>query len=472
MAPGHGMCMKWIVCLLVLPLLAGCVTDGGRYDEPVWTAPEDAIPFGEGHDHADPELHRAAANATVLDNDNLARFGKSVDQVVGAHALAIHENTLVVAVNAGETNGGQQGFHVFDVSGPENLTHLGFWDAGTEVNGDRTIALSDDGQTVFLGFESGTRPGIAAISIADPTNPVEVGFWSDPLDFGPHTISTGYFGGTQYVFSLSFGVTIFSFDGSEFTTVGRYITADELALLDGLRYGTEGNTAYMQTFMVRSLFAHDMNFYMDNGRPLLMVAYAYDGAKILDLTVPSAPLLQARWMPPAVDGVKHYTHSMTAERVDGRLIVVVGSETFEDELNHIASPIWILDATGAVAGTPLATAPEHLATWGNPSDAPAGRLGLSVHFFRQLDGFLYLSHYHGGVWAFDLTTDESRREMTAIGFIMPIPEEPAIPFAECCIGWDLSGVPMVFDVAVDADHNVYAADIIQGVSSLRFRGSP
>lgn len=470
--------MKLLSILLLVPLLAGCIgADDATNESPVMqTPPEEAIPFGEGHDHGDPEQHRASNGATLLDTDNLQRFGASVDQVVGAHAADVHENTLVVAVNAGESGGGQQGFHVFDITNPKDLVHVAFWDAGTEVNGDRTIALSEDGETVFIGFESGARPGIAAVSIADPANPVEVGFFSDPLGYGPHTLSTGFFGGTQYVFSLSIGVTILSYDEGQFVPVGRYITADELAALDAIDYLIGGDPAYAQTWVFRSIYAHDMNFYVHDDTPYLLVAYAYDGAKILDISNPALPVLQARWLPPEVQtenrDVKHYTHSMSGETVDGRFIVVVGSETFEDEINHIASPIWVLDATDAVSGLPLQTEPEHVSTWGNPSEAPAGRLGLSVHFFRQLDGFLYLSHYHGGVWAFNLTTDEARRGMEPIGFIMPIAEEPTIPFEECCIGWDLSGVPMVFDVAVDARHNVYAADIIQGVSSIRFHESP
>lgn len=459
--------MKWVLSIFLIALFAGCIAED-ESPPPADVKLEDAIPFGEGHDHQDPEQHRLSQNATLLDTDNLQRFGVSVDQVVGAHALAIHESTLVVAVNAAGTEG-QQGFHVFDVSDPENLVHVSFWDAGTAVSGDRTIAMSHDGQIVFLGFESGARPGIAAVRIADPTNPVEVGFFSDPAGFGPHTLSTGHFGGTQYVFSLSVGVTILSYADGQFVPVGRYITADELAILDGL---DPADPAGFQTWAFRSLYAHDMNFYEHEGTPYLLVAYAYDGAKILDLSIPSVPILQARWLPPEVPtengGVKHYTHSMSAETIDGRFIVVVGSETFEDEINHIASPIWVLDATDAVNGLPLQTAPAHLSTWANPSDAPAGRLGLSVHFFRQLDGMMYLSHYHGGVWGFDLTTHEKRVALDPIGFIMPVPEEPALPFAECCIGWDLSGVPMVFDVEVDANHNVYAADIIQGVSSIRF----
>jgi hypothetical protein len=225
-----------------------------------------------------------------------------------------------------------------------------------------------------------------------------------------------------------------------------------------------------------------MTFYADpteDGQPLLFVAYAYDGLKILDLTVPSAPALLGRWMPPADTASKHYTHSVAVEReADGRLLLVVGSETFEPENQGIASPLWVLDATETVQGPlglgaapGLGPAPVQLGTWRNPSHAPAGNLGLSVHFFRLERGLLYVSHYHGGVWAIDLRSDAARHAPSAFGYAMPVPPGAVRAPDGCCIGFDLGDVPMVFDVAVH-DGVVYAADEAQGVIAMRFGPPP
>jgi hypothetical protein len=173
-------------------------------------------------------------------------------------------------------------------------------------------------------------------------------------------------------------------------------------------------------------------------------------------------------MPPADSAEKHYTHSVAAERLpSGQLLVVVGSETFEPPNQGIASPLWILDATAAVVAPPLTVEPQHLSTWRNPGGAAAGNLGLSVHFFRLDGGLLYASHYHGGVWAIDLHTPETQAQPQDFGYIMPIPPGAIAPPEDCCIGFDLDGAPMVFDVAVK-DGTVYAADIIQGVTASRF----
>lgn len=470
-----------LVALLAATALAGCFT-GDADDREAGPAFEDpgmdgALPHGEGHEHADPDAHRHATNAALLDHMDLLRFGADDDLVVGAHAMDLHGDMLAVAVFGNhDASGGQQGFHLINVSDPEALQHVAFYSAGVPVRGDRTIAFSGDGQLVFLGLEGGPRPGISAVDVSDPTNPHEVGFWDDATGFGPHTVASGLIDGTQYVFALSLGVTILEWDGSAFTERGKYVAADNLALADsaGIIAQDPGST-YVATYGLRTLYGHDMNFYEDpaTGTPLLLVAYAYDGLKILDLSAPEAPLLLARFLPEADTSHKHYVHSVTAERMeDGRLIVVAGSETFEDENQGIASPIWILDATDAIADLDPTGEPELLATWTNPSGAPAEALTQSVHFFRQQDGFLYLSHYHGGVWAFDLRTDEDRRAGQAFGFILPVPDVPVPPPEDCCIGFALGGIPMVFDVMVGPDHTVYAADIIQGVTSVRFDAPP
>ncbi len=463
-----------VALVLIVLLLAGCTgttPEAAPAAEPRFSSPDDPIPEEHGgHDHRDPLQHLFARNATLLDGDDLRRFNWSQEMPVGAHALDIHGDLLAVAVNGGEGAEGQQGVHLFDISDPANLTHLSFWDAQVSVNGDRTIAFSGDGNTLFLGFEgAGVKPGVQALDISDPSKPVPVAFWDDPQNFGSHTIAAGVIDGTQYVFSLAVGVNILRYDASGFTLVGKYVTADELAAADAYKYLIGEEPGNPQTYAVRAVYGHDMNFYLDpqTNTPLLLVAYAYDGAKILDISVPSAPVLLGRFMPPADSNHKHYTHSITAERYAGRLIVVVGSETFEPSNQAIASPIWILDATDVLTTPPMTAQPEHVGTWRNPGGAAAGNLGLSVHFFRQEAGFVYISHYHGGIWAVDLRTPEARMVPQAFGYIMPLPEGAITPPEDCCIGYDLDGAPMVFDVAVK-DGVVYGADIIQGVTSSRF----
>ncbi|MEA3166382.1 MAG: hypothetical protein QOJ26_1254 [Thermoplasmata archaeon] len=442
-----------------------------------YTAPTDPIPEEDdvsGHDHRDPAQHRFAQNATLVAYDDLRRFGWTPETVVGAHAvdLAPERNLLAVGVNAGETSEGQQGFHLFDVSDPAKLTHLSYYDSADPVGGDRTIAFSADGNTVFLGYEGGgVRPGVAAVDVTDPTAPREVAFWADPQDFGSHTVSSGIIGGVQYVFSLALGVNILRYDSSGFTLVGKYLTADQLSVLDaaGQAIG-DGGPGPAQTYAFRAVYGHDMTFFDDpvTGKPILFVAYAYDGFKAVDLTVPSAPTLLFRWLPPADTAHKHYTHSVEAARLEsGQLLIVVGAETFETENQGIASPIWILDGTAAATGVPLATEPIHVSTWRNPGGAAAGNLGLSVHFFRLEDGLLYLSHYHGGIWGVDLRTPEAQANPSAFGYIMPLPPNAIAPPEDCCIGFDLDGAPMVFDLEVK-DGVVYGADIIQGVTASRF----
>lgn len=465
--------------LAVLALvLAGCLgATESTAPDPMdgYSSPDDPIPVGGEHNHTDPAQHRFARNASLVHFDNLQRFGADAETIVGAHVVDIAGDLLAVGVNAGGGEGGQQGFHLYNIANG-TFQHLSFYNVTERIRGDRTLAFSADGNTIFLGYEgANVRPGVAAVDITDRANPKEVAFWNDPQNYGSHTISSGVIDGEQYVFSLAMGVNILRYDASGFTFVGKYLTADQLAALDALQRINPDNPSAgpAQTFALRSLYGHDMTFFGDpvTGKPLLLVAYAYEGLKIVDLTVPSAPLTVGRWMPPADTSHKHYTHSVEAARMpDGQLLIVVGAETFEPANQGIPSPVWILDATASVLAPPLTLDPAHVGTWRNPGSAPAGNLGLSVHFFRIENGILYLSHYHGGVWAVDLRTPAAQSDPQPFGYIMPVPAQPILPPTPCCGGltsYDVSGVPMVFDVEVK-DGRVYAADIIQGVSVIDF----
>jgi hypothetical protein len=462
--------------VLVAMVFAGCAASTDQSSSGSPAAPAnldvaDPIPVGPEHDHRDPEQHRFARNATLVTMDDLQRFGLGQQGIVGAHVLDLCGDMLAVGVNAGETSDGQQGFHLYDVAN-KTFQYLSYYEAPTAVGGDRTIAFSQDCKTVFLGYEGGTRPGVAGVDVSDPMKPVERGFWADPEKFGSHTVSTGTIGGKQYVFSLALGVNILSYADGTFTLEGKYLTADQLAALDAVRLvGADGDTQAAQTYALRSVYGHDMTFFQDavTNKPLLFVAYAYEGLKVVDLTVPSAPVTIARWMPPADTAHKHYTHSVEVARSpDGQLLIVVGAETFETENQGIASPVWILDGTAAVVAPPLTVDPTHLGTWRNPGGAPAGNLGRSAHFFRLENGFLYLSHYHGGIWAIDLRTLAAQSNPVAFGYIMPLAAHPIPVPDSCCIGFDLGAAPMVFDVEVQ-NGRVFGADIIQGVSVVDFK---
>lgn len=489
MHPIRGLPRLALLALLAGAALAGCLSSPDECTEGAaaascanpnmegYTAPSDPIPEEgdvDGHNHTDPAQHRFAQNASLLAYDDLRRFGWSAEVPVGAHVvdLAAERKLLAVGVNGGHGDEGQQGFHLFDVSEPTALRHLSYYESGQPVGGDRTLAFSGDGMTLFLGYEGDARPGVAAIDVSDPAAPREVAFWDDPQGYGSHTISAGTIDGVEHVFSLAMGVNILRYEASGFTLVGKYLTADQLAALDavGMAAG-DGGPGPAQTYALRALYGHDMTFFQDpvTGKPMLFVAYAYEGFKAVDLSVPSAPVLLYRWQAPADTAHKHYVHSVEAARLEsGQLLVVVGSETFEAENQGIASPLWILDATLAAGSPiPLAVEPMHVGTWRNPGGAAAGSLGLSVHFFRLEDGLLYLSHYHGGIWGVDLRTPEAWADPQHFAYVMPVPPGAALPPKECCIGFDLDGVPMVFDVEV-LDGVAYGADIIQGVTATRF----
>ncbi|HUR60954.1 MAG TPA: hypothetical protein VM286_01140 [Candidatus Thermoplasmatota archaeon] len=506
--------MKALLAVFLLGgFLAGCVGDpapAGTARPPApdldtCVAPALAIPFNRTHDHTDPAQHRFACNAQRLAWDTLREHGLANGTVVGAHAVAVHGDLLAVAVNgggnasydlsSGDLDGteahGQQGVHFFDVSDPAQLAHLSFYPKDDiALGGDRSISFAQDGKTLFLGYDSGPngpKNGVEAIDVSDPRAPHTAGFWENPARLGIVSVEAGTVAtkvpqdGYQYVFALGVGVNILRYDPGAteiggkkvFTLVAKYVTNEQLTALDSLRPQNPD-----AGFALASLQGHDMAFYrqpQEEGRSFLFVAYAYDGLKVLDVTRPAAPLLVGRWIPPADTNVRHYVNSVAVElSLEQKVLVVVGAASFEPENQGIASPLWILDATGTIKGNALfqlGPDPRLMGTWRNPSHAPAGDLGLSIQFFRIEHGLLYIGHGHGGVWAVDLRTDEARTYPTAYAYAMPMPPDPVAAPAACCKGHDLKGVPMVLDVAV-REGVVYTADVTQGVVAVRMGPAP
>ncbi len=455
----------WLLALgLLSTALVGCLSDevdlGNETDE-TEIPPEqrsrifqDMVASNEAHDHASPAHHNVSFQMDQLDHLALAEPGEAS----GVHALAIRGDTIFASSTLGEN----PGFAVVDVSDPTNMTVLGEWRSPTAVGGDRSIAVSEDAQYVFLANEGDVQaqePGVRVIDASDPASMEEVAYM--PMDSGAHTVETITIDGTIYVFALNYGVQTFRLveapTGVSLVKVGQYTFAGD-QLTNPPDYDNEGDYV---SWGLRAVYAHDMRAVHDPELgPLLYIAYAYQGLHVLDINAPEAPQLLTTWVPQG-DGAPWYTHTVEAAWIDDRRVVVVGSEVFEDRHLDTPSPIWVLDLTDMDAPDPLRS------TWVNPAGAGADELLFSAHFFRIEDGYVHLSHYHGGVWVLDITTQERQADPAIVGAILPHEETGFRPDAEdCCLGWNLAGIPVVMD-AVAKDGVTFAADLQTGLYALQ-----
>lgn len=451
-----------LTTLLVTASLAGCLgalddaadpTQGPANEAERQSLFEEILADHDEHDHTDHAQHEAAYQARLLDHEPIVEDGPS-----GTHALALnHDEELLFASS---TIRGDHGFYVLDVTDPTDMEVLGSYHDDRLVGSDRSIAVSDDAQWVIIGSEGDTLEEEAAVwlfDVSDPTNPQLAS--SSMLYGGAHTVDTLNIDGTQYVFALNAGVEILRITetplGTELTKTGKYTIATD-TILDNPY--TEEDPGEAQTFAHRAAWAHDMKATDDPDEgPLLYVAYAYQGLHVLNLETPEAPQLVSTWTPEG-DHTPWYVHSVDVDHIDDRRVIVVGTEVFEDRHVDVPSPLWILD------GSDLEN-PKQLATWTNPTGVGSQHLLFSLHFYRIDDGSLHISHYHGGTWTLDISTQERQEDPEIIAAYLPSEDTGYTPEDDCCLGWDLSGIPMTMDV-VGHGPVTFAADLHTGVYAI------
>jgi hypothetical protein len=384
-----------------------------------------------------------------------AALTKEFGQYAGAHSIAIHDPLLAVAVSSPH---GGHGFDLFDISLPTMPLLLSQYRDASATGGDRNLAFSADGKWVFMANE-GPREnatGIRVVSVATPTSPRLESF-ATIAPSGVHTVEAFTIGSDQYVAALNYGVHLLKLQEvngvHRLVHVGRYATADPIQI---------ANDPSLQDPVPirRSVYGHDTFVMKDPklDKTLLYFAYAYQGVVVLDISNPSVPVELGRWTPQGDNGA-HYVHAAKAfVRPDGKRILVVEAETFEDNHIETPSPFWIVDASNFASM-------KLLAKWVNPGGHGADRLFLSTHFFEVRDDHVFLSHYHGGVWVLNITNPQTP---TVAGYYQPHADTGYTPAANCCIGWNLAGIPMTFDVKLDSRGYVWAADYATGLYGLRW----
>jgi hypothetical protein len=412
--------------------------------------------MGQDHDHADPALHRNAYHFELTDHQALAGNGQRSSNV---HALDVKAGFLFAAVYGNEADN-EGGFFIFDVSDPQKPRQVGRYQFPGPLGGDRSMEATEDANYVVLGTElidcaghvNPVSPGLYLVDVKDKANPKMAAY--EP-DRGIHSVAVHRIDGTDYVFTLA----------SEQRNVFRIDTSGPVARL--VRVGDLP-------------IGHD-SLVMDDPllqKPLLYAANGGGGFTINDVSDPANPQQLAEWNIPDREEGMYYIHTGAVSIIEGRRIVVVTTEDWED----YPSALWVLDATdlGVI---------DTLGNWSAPGDHPAMAGMYSMHnprFYGDIRGgshgddgqksvgTLILTYYHGGVWALDLSTPEKRAHPEVVGQYMPseaggTPGAPATtPAAERagCPHLAFVTAPLSFDVE-SGDGVVYVADLHTGLYTLK-----
>jgi hypothetical protein len=431
--------------LSLLVLLAGCAQPTAPPPDLGPSPPAFVDPIEPYHDHTVAADHALwTPNMQKLSYLPLGEDGKP-HRYIGE--IATKGDLAFVAVEGGRAFAPDvSGFDVVDIKDPSQPKVIGR--AKTAYSTAHDVKPSVQGPWIYQGSQYGTAPGPMALAegphalynngiltwdVRDPTNPRLIGF--TPVDpSGCHMVSVGVVADVEYVFCAATlrGLEIFR---------ATDVAGQRVLTAVGLWKPGDLNA---------NVWPHDMTFQFDplNGRPIMVVSHIDLGVYILDMAEPTAPKVLGSW---GGQGATHWhgqIHSAIATRVGDRRIVIATPELYTND----TAAVFVLDATDP--------SKMHLAReWVNPGNHTAFHFTFTTHQIQAVDGRLYLSYNHAGLWVLDLA-QMIAGEPGVLGYYLP--HEQAFP-----VGTEGYFVPHVWDVVVHRG-GILASDRETGLYILHF----
>lgn len=484
--------------ILTILVIAGCVTPGSSVDPqsaPGEVAAEwwvNAIPstlVDPQHDHSVRAQHAGltTANFEVLGWDPLvtSTFGTSLTGMGCGGTVTREDGMRLAVVHSISTT---VSFVVADVTDPAAPKMLGefylpnavVWDADISADGNHVLigayppgplfgrdvtlpvpgalgapqwAANALGMVQFRNACTGEvtavgppnylpGPAIVMVGIQDPTNPTFESYVPQPV-IGPHSVGSQMIDGTLYATS---SVTNLVHSGSYYTIFT--IEANQLVPYTVIQ--TPGVVGPMELNGHTDVFLHK---HPASGAVLAYLAN-WNGMYVYDITTPAATEVSS-WFDA---GSVHTTYPFPF-LVDDKQYLLVGQEVGEPT-DLPSGWIYILDVTDPATPTEIGrwTLPIKV-PWMDKDDQSSG-LTLSPHYVAVLNQTMFVSNYHGGLWAVDIS---NMAEPAAVGIFVPDRMSPAN------YGEAESYGPSIEDVIVDLETGILTTwDGAGGVYNLRF----
>ena len=487
-------------------LVAGCVTaPNTATNEPGPDAaaaewPAKVIVYGEGHDHRDWSQH---VNMSTPNFQKLAYDPLSTERYDGASAAGYFcggeattpEGRKLAVISSLDSD---VAFVLIDVTDPTKPQKVGEYVVDGTTHYD--VDITSDGRYVVIGsdpdpgFVTGLLPtglGVDALAeapkmrtawrdacgnervmgpeeslplapatilvdISDLSNPTIADVLPAPV-FGPHSVSTATVDGVHYVASSITNLAQPA-DYFQFSRIDQLPTGGKLTLLstvDGAMYGAGGTAG---GHVDAEIAVHPAT-----GQMLAYLSNWDGGMVILDLTTPEVPMLLGEWADEgASNGALHSTRSVEG-LWDGRHYVIAGQEFIARPEDRGSGWIYIIDDTDPAN-------PTEVARWTLPLDTEplwAGDTACcletwSTHYFRLVGRTLFVSMYHGGLWAVDLSDPAQPR---SAGVFMP-DQAPPQPRRDPTGFYDLT--PFVLDSFPSEDHTISVFDGYSGLYMVKY----
>lgn len=450
---------SWLLAAVASLSLSACLAPSPQdaaadlWDYPTaWS--EFALPFGEGHDHFSYDDHRnlSTPNFRVLGYDAL--LSPTAGGTGGGHhcgdAQDVPGGRRIAAVEARYVGG----FALVDVTDPAAPRWLG--ELVMRQTRVYDVAVVPDGRHVLLVTTS--QNPVAAVPAVPPLDPFDSGVdWRDactgsvvplraedpvPRPFSLILVDISNPSAPEIVDQRPIPVDGHSayavrIDGTIWILVSVYGPGPtDYYQIYGLRTTPAGTVLdHWSTITVKStgpppdyIQAHDgwISKHPGTGRVLAYLAGGTDFL-IYDVTEPRAPQFLSRWSDYRADA-SSYTGNLHSvfpidELRDGRHYTVLGPEWGGHPGPRPSGTLWVLDTTDP-------TRPAAVAAWTLPHEVEwNGTYMFSNHYFGVQNWTLFVSMYHGGVWAVDLRDlhPAEFRLLPSVGVFVPDQPSPKPP---------------------------------------------
>lgn len=467
------------------------------------------LPVGEGHNHRDPLQHQhlSTPNFQELGWDSLVTdyYGTSAamhlcgqtQEKNGQRITVVHSWGTDVAFVLADTTDVRNpkkigelvmpNTVVYDVAITPDLRYvlLGTYPyaaslgedkdpVAAEASGDAYWRDACTGETIPVrGPEQGLpyAAGIVLVDISNPRVPAIQDFLLFPI-FGSHSVRAYDVNGRTVVVStvlnLVHEISYYVFMTIQQTPAGGKLVVQSIynGAVDNVQ---RDRNVYGRANPVGG--GHDMFLQKHplTGEWLVYLADGPNGLVILNLNDITQPKFVSRWKDWSVLGKAAppdpYAHSaLPIEGVwDGHHYTFLGEECLSHRQAMPSCAIFTLDTTDPKA-------PKFVGAWALPKDVPWEKsLEFSTHYIAVQNRTLFITVYHGGLWAIDVSTPEALRLMPSIGAYLPanVPPKPA-KNANRIGAYPLDHTPIVLDLDVMSDGTLVLFDATSGLYTVRF----
>ncbi len=493
---------RTLVLVGLVALAAGCLglspddTGSSTPEEASPTWYQDAFPYGPDHDHEDPQHH---ANLTTP-NFNLVGWNPLItdhhdatsgDYFCGgvgfdgdreyAIVNSFFTDVALVVIDVTDPEDPQlvgelvlPGTHVYDadITSDARWAVLGMYPP-TEEDEHRTALADEDGFALtptwrdacgnehigheeILPYQSGT----VLVDLSDPTNPTVADYDVQPIN-GPHSVFATTIDGEAYALAsvpnsdqAASYYTLYSIQdapllGGTLTTVGTW-NAQYAEIPDDRpdeRLPTE--TGHTDGWIAE----HPLT-----GQTLVYLANWDGGLVILDYQGPFQLVPVGTWNDydeaegAGMTGAWHGVLPME-ETWDDRHYTIIHQEVGQSPEGRPSGMVVIVDTTDPGDPFPVArwTLPIE-----PPEDAWEEHLQFSTHYVAYQDETLYVTLYHGGLWAID-ASQEHWPELPTRGVFVPDNQSPQ-PVPEGLDNY-ARWTPVLLDTQALGDDRVITYDI-------------